>query len=90
MYSKDDFSNIGIDNLHSVLYYYSMGIFVQKIDNLVKLLEGMSLLDDRDRERIIKAVDTLDFADKKVKKEVFCDCPDLKSDTPTANNDDKI
>jgi hypothetical protein len=58
-----------------------MGIFVQKSDNLVKLLEGMSLLDVRDQERIIKAVDTLDHVDKKVKKDLFSDCPDWKLET---------
>jgi len=44
-----------------------MGIIDLKNDDLVKLLEGMSLLEERDQERIIRAVDTLDFTDKKVK-----------------------
>ena len=65
-----------------------MSIFVQKSDNLIKLLEGMSLLDNRDQERIIKAVDTLDFADKEVKKDIFSDCTDLKLETPMVYTND--
>jgi len=42
---------------------------MQKHDNLVKLLDGLSLLDEQDHERIISAVDTPDFTDKKTKKE---------------------
>ena len=41
----------------------------------------MSLLNDRDQERITKTVDTLDHTDKKVKKDLFSDCPDLKLET---------
>jgi len=67
-----------------------MSIFVQKSDNLIKLLEGMSLLDNRDQERIIKAVDTLDLADKEVKKDIFSDCPELKLETPTVYTAVKI
>ena len=55
-----------------------------------RLLEGMSLLDDRDQERIIKAVDTLNLADKNVKKDLFSDCPDLKLETPMVYTNDKI
>jgi hypothetical protein len=33
-----------------------------KSDNLVKLLGGLSLLEDRDQDQIIKVVDALDFA----------------------------
>ena len=40
-------------------------------DHLVKLLDGLSLLDKRDQERVINMVDTLDSADKKVKDTVF-------------------
>jgi len=50
-----------------------MGITDLKHDNLVKLLDGLSLLDDQDRERIIRVVDTLDFTEKKVKKEILND-----------------
>jgi len=66
-----------------------MGIFVQKSDNLIKLLEGMSLLDERDQEQIIKAVDTLDLADKKVKQDLFSGCSDLKLETPMVYTNDK-
>jgi hypothetical protein len=50
-----------------------MSIIVQKNDNLVKLLDGMSLLDEQDQERIINAVDILDFTEKKIKKEIYND-----------------
>jgi hypothetical protein len=50
-----------------------MGIIMQEHDNLVKLLDGLSLLDEQDQERIIKVVDTLDFTDKKVKNEILDD-----------------
>jgi len=79
---------LGIDILLYGKYIYAMGILVQKSDNLVKLLEGISLLDDRDQERIIKAVDTLDHADKKVKQDLFSDCPDLKLETPMVYTND--
>ena len=36
-----------------------------KSDNLEKLLNGLSLLDERDQERVIGVVDALHFADKK-------------------------
>jgi hypothetical protein len=39
-----------------------------KADNLIKLLDGLSLLDKQDQEQIIKIVDTLDFAKKKMEK----------------------
>jgi hypothetical protein len=42
-----------------------MSIKVLKADNLVKLLEGVSLLEDRDQEQIISVVDALDFAYEK-------------------------
>ena len=73
---------MGIDILRFTNYLYAMGTFVQKSENLIKLLDGMSLLEERDQERIIRAVDTLDFADKKVKKEVFADSPLLKLEKP--------
>ena len=40
-------------------------------DHLVKLLDGLSLLDERDQGRVINMVNTLDAADKKVKDTVF-------------------
>jgi len=36
-----------------------------KADNLIKLLEGISLLEDRDQEQIISVVDALAFAYEK-------------------------
>lgn len=42
-----------------------MSIEALKSDNLVKLLDGLSKLDDRDQERIISVVDALDFAYEK-------------------------
>jgi len=38
-----------------------------KADNLVKLLEGLFLLDNHDQEQIISAVNALSFAEKKEK-----------------------
>jgi hypothetical protein len=46
-----------------------------KSDNLVKLLDGLSLLDDEDQERIIRVVDALEVTEKKVKEEIFFDMP---------------
>ena len=37
-----------------------MRMFVLKSDNLLKLLNGLSLLDDEDKERIIKVVNALE------------------------------
>jgi hypothetical protein len=54
-------------------YIYAMGSIMQKHDNLVKLLDGLSLLDGQDQERIISVVDTLDFTEKKIKKEIYND-----------------
>jgi hypothetical protein len=45
-----------------------MSISILKADNLIKLLDGLSLLDNRDQEQIIKIVDVLDFAKKKTEK----------------------
>jgi hypothetical protein len=42
-----------------------MSISTLKADNLVKLLESVSLLEDRDQEHIISVVDALDFAYEK-------------------------
>jgi len=46
-----------------------------KANNLVKLLDGLFLLDDEDQERIIRVVDALEFTEKKVKEEIFFDLP---------------
>jgi len=48
-----------------------MSIYAQKADNTIKLLEGLSLLDTQDQERIISVINTLDFAGKKAEKPVF-------------------
>jgi len=42
-------------------------------DNLVKLLDGLSLLNDRDQEQIISVVDALDFAYEKANVEMVVD-----------------
>jgi len=42
-----------------------MSIDTLKADNLVKLLEGISLLENRDKEQIISVVDALAFAYEK-------------------------
>jgi len=44
-----------------------------KADNLVKLLEGISLLEDRDQEQIISVIDALDFAYEKTNVEMVAD-----------------
>lgn len=50
-----------------------------KAKNLLKLLDGLSLLDDGDQERIIRVVDVLEFTEKKVKEEIFFDLPAFKT-----------
>jgi hypothetical protein len=55
------------------VYIFAMSSIVQENDNLDRLLDGLSLLDEHDQERIIRVVDTLDFTDKKVKKEILND-----------------
>ena len=69
-----------------------------KSDNLVKLLDGLSLLDDRDQDRIIGMIDSLDCervtslqnADKNVKGAVFSDTSLLNTEILSANTGDKI
>ena len=48
-------------------------------DNLVKLLDGLTLLDEQDQDRVIRMVDTLEAADKSVKEKII-GVP-LKTDT---------
>jgi len=67
-----------------------MGIVELKHDNLGKLLEGLSLLDGQDQERIINMVDTLDLTDKKVKNEIYSGFSPLKVDSASAYADGKI
>ena len=40
-------------------------------DNLGKLLDGLSLLDGQDQERVIRMVYTLEAADKNVKETIM-------------------
>ena len=42
-----------------------MSITDVKSDNLAKLLDGLSLLEDRDQEQIISVVEALNFAYEK-------------------------
>jgi len=56
-------------------YNFTMSISTLKAENLVKLLDGLSLLDDEDQERIIRVVDALEFTEKKVKEEILFDVP---------------
>jgi len=57
-------------------------------DNLEKLLNGLSLLDNQDQERVIKMVDTLETVDKNVKETVMGD--PLKMETTSVYADDRI
>ena len=67
-----------------------MGIIEQKSDNLIKLLNGLSLLDNQDQERIINMVDTLNVVDENINKDVFyCDSL-LKTETTSVYADDEI
>jgi len=67
-----------------------MGSIIQRNNNLIKMLDGLSLLDNQDQERIIKMVDTLNAADENVKKEVFSYISPLKKETTSAYADDII
>jgi hypothetical protein len=67
-----------------------MGKKKKKSDNLIKLLNGLSLLDNEDQERIINMVDTLNVVDENINKDVFyCDSL-LKTETTSAYADDII
>ena len=65
-----NFLILGIDLILIVQYIFSMSIYDLKADNMIKLLDGLSQLDDRDQERIISVVDALDFAYKKAEMTV--------------------
>ena len=67
-----------------------MGIIEQRSDNLIKLLNGLSLLDNQDQERIINMVDTLNVADVRIKKEVIYYNSPLKGETSLVYADDEI
>ena len=47
-----------------------MSISILKSNNLEKLLDGLSLLDERDQEQVFSVVEALGFADKKAEKAV--------------------
>jgi len=55
----------------------------QKNDNLVKLLNGFSLLDRQDQERVIRMVDTLDSTNGNVKNVMFSDASKKKPEKST-------
>ena len=57
-------------------------------DNLVKLLDGLSLLDSQDQERVIRMVNTLEAADKNVKEAIMGN--PLKTETASVYADDRI
>ena len=63
--------------------------YTLKADNLVKLLEGLSFLNNQDQERIISVIDALNFAEKKGKKAVFTDTPSLRLKMSSAYINDK-
>jgi len=67
-----------------------MSIDAQKSDNLVILLDGLSLLDQQDQDRVFGMVDTLECADKNVKGTIFSDIPPIKSEISSAYTGDKI
>jgi len=72
-HSKVIFLIFCIDIIRIVQYIYSMNTATLKADNLVKLLEGISLLEDRDREQIISVVEALNFAYEKEDTEMVVD-----------------
>ena len=59
----------------------------QKSDNLLQLLDGVSLLDDLDRERVIGMVDTLDCAEQKIHNALFSDGLPLKTEISSVYDD---
>ena len=65
-----------------------MGIMEQKSNNLIKLMNGLALLDNQEQERIINMVDTLNTADENIKKDVFSYFSPLKEETTSAYADD--
>ena len=57
-----------------------MGNIDLKCDNLLRMMEGVFLLDEQDRERIIGVLDALDFADTKVRTELLPDAHVLNTE----------
>jgi len=64
-----------------------MGIVRLKYDNLEKFMDGLSLLDDQDKERVIGMVDILDAANRTVKCSLYPDGPFMKHKKPPPNAD---
>ena len=63
-----------LDIIRFLEYIFAMRIEDMRADNLVKLLEGVSLLEDKDQWQIISVVDALGFAyDKKNSNEYHSD-----------------
>ena len=58
------------------------------LENLDKLMDGLSLLDDQDQEQVIRMVDTLEAVDKNVKEKIL-GVP-LKTETTSVYADDRI
>ena len=56
---------------------------------MVKLLDGLSLLDNQDQKRIINMVDTLAIIDENVKNSIFSNAISLKLELPSICADDK-
>ena len=67
-----------------------MRIIRQKNDNLINLVDGLSLLDEQDQEKIINMVDTLDVTDKKLKGDIFGNVSSFNEDFTPAYTDVKI
>ena len=67
-----------------------MGIDEKRGDNLAALLDGVSLLDDRDKERFIGVVDILTRTDRAVGSALFSDDTLLNVETSSAYADEKI
>ena len=88
-HSKADFRISSIDIIRISKYNFGMDNKDQKHDNLVQLLDGVSLLDDQDKERFTAVVDTLACTDKVVGNALFSDSP-LKTETTSVYADEKI
>jgi hypothetical protein len=61
-----NFHILGIGVLSIGYYYFPMSIYSIENDRVVKLLDGVAVVDDRDKERIISVIDALDFACEKM------------------------
>ena len=86
-HSKEKIHIFGIYIIFIEHYNYPMRISTLKSTNLEKLLDGLSLLDERDRERIISVVDTLDFAAGKTEKAACPNTPPKTTEKRNMNSD---